>query len=86
MLHPHAAVAALAVQHTAIKPLLLSRLENTIDIRDFRSADKQWYSTRVVEGDGYRLVGRTLCALRKNRSKSEKAICERVKDRGQQGS
>ncbi len=51
VLHAPAGVAALAVQHTAIRPLLLLRFEETVDQRSIdtcSAADEHGSSARVV--------------------------------------
>ena len=68
VLNPHTAVAALDVQHTAVRPLLLRRFEKPIDpcsIDTCGSTDEQWHSERVVGGNGFGLSGGMLIALHK---------------------
>ena len=70
VLHARAAVAALGVHHTAIQPLLLRRFEKTVDQGSMDacgSADEHWLSARVVGGNGSRLSGDMLSALRKKK-------------------
>ena len=70
VLHAHAAVAALGIQHTAVRPLLLRRFEKPIDpfsIEACGSADEHRHSSRVVGGNNSRLSGGMLSALRKNK-------------------
>ena len=77
VLHAHAAVAALAVQHTAVQPLLLRRFQYPVDgssMGTCGAADDQGSSARVVVGNGSRLGGGMLSALRKNKDKSEEAV------------
>jgi hypothetical protein len=66
VLDPHAGIAALAVQHTAVRPLLLRRLENPVDgssIIAGGAADEHGHSSRVVRGDlsGLQKKGTVLC-------------------------
>ena len=71
VLHANAAVAALGIQHTAVRPFLLRRFEKPVDpcsIEACGSADEQWHSERVVGGNGSRLSGGMLSALRKEQN------------------
>ena len=68
-------IAALGVQHTAVQPLLLRRLVKPVDERSINAggaADEHGRSSRVFGGDGSRLSGGMLSALRKNKTASHK--------------
>ncbi len=85
VLNALAAIAALDVQHTAVRPLLVRRLKDPVDkkrIAALGAADEHWHSSRVVRGDSSRLSGGTLSALRKNKTASHKT---RKKGRWQGG-
>ena len=72
VLHAHAAVAALGVQHTTVQPLLLRRVEKPVDhcsMNACGSADEHGHSSRVVGGNGCCRSGGMLSALRKNKNK-----------------
>jgi hypothetical protein len=73
VLYAQSVIAALAVQHTAVQPLLLRRLEKTVDFSSIiasGAADEHERSSRVVQGDGSRLSGGMLSTLRKNKTKT----------------
>ena len=85
MLYAHAGIAALGVQRTAVQPLLLRRLEKPVDGSSMNAggaADEHGRSSRVVRGDGSRLSGGMLSALRRNKTASHKT---RKKGRWQGG-
>ncbi len=85
MLYAPAGIAALDVQHTAVQPLLLRRLEKPVDgssIIAGGAADEHGRSARVVRGNSSRLSGGMLFALRKNKTASHKT---RKKGRWQGG-
>ncbi len=73
MLNALAAIVALDVQHTAVRPLLVRRLKDPVDkkrIAAFGAADEHGHSSRVVRGDGSRLSGGMLSGLCKNETAS----------------
>jgi hypothetical protein len=75
VLYARAGIAALGVQHTAVQPLLLHRLEKPVDGSSpiaNGAADEHGRSSRVVRGDGSRLSGGMLSALRRNKTASHK--------------
>ena len=85
VLYALAGIAALDVPHTAVRPLLLRRLEKPVDgssINAGGAADEHGRNSRVVRGDGSRLSGGMLSALRRNKTASHKT---RKKGRWQGG-
>jgi hypothetical protein len=75
VLYAHAGIAAIGVQHTAVQPLLLRRLEKPVDGSSMNAggtADEHGRSSRVVRGDGSSLSGGELSKLRRNKAASHK--------------
>ncbi len=68
MLYAHSGVAAFGVNHTAVQPVLLHRLEEPVDrivVHASGAADENGQRPRVVCGDSLRLSGGILGALSK---------------------
>ena len=77
VLYAHAGLVAFGVNHAAVPPLFLGRLEKTVDhsgVHAHGAADEHGQRPRIVGSDSFLSSGGILNALRKKRTTLHEAI------------